>query len=140
MEEWVNKITFHAQLPPSLQLLSYDDSQKVRINPDDDVRVLLLFVVVVPRVLRYNVVPQGLPRSDQTPVPSTVISTSSSAASTPETERKPMAPPPQPPVVNARKDSQIRRPIPVRPPSVDNIPYQNNHSAVGKRTKAAGLP
>jgi len=30
MEEWVNKITFHAQLPPSLQLLSYDDNQKVR--------------------------------------------------------------------------------------------------------------
>jgi hypothetical protein len=32
MEEWVNKITFHAQLPPSLQLLSYDDNQKVCIN------------------------------------------------------------------------------------------------------------
>lgn len=30
MEDWVNKISFHAQLPPSLQLLSYDDSQKVR--------------------------------------------------------------------------------------------------------------
>lgn len=29
MEDWVNKISFHAQLPPSLQLLSYDDSQKV---------------------------------------------------------------------------------------------------------------
>lgn len=29
MEDWVNKITFHAQLPPSLQLLSYDDSHKV---------------------------------------------------------------------------------------------------------------
>lgn len=29
MEEWVNKIQFHAQLPPSLQLLSYDESQKV---------------------------------------------------------------------------------------------------------------
>jgi len=74
---------------------------------------------------------QGSPRSDlQTPVPSTVISTSSSAATTPETERKPLAP--LPPVVNVRKDSQLRRPIPVRPPSVDNIPYQNNHSAVGK--------
>lgn len=31
MEEWVNKIHFHAQLPPSLQLLSYDESQKVGI-------------------------------------------------------------------------------------------------------------
>lgn len=31
MEDWVNKIQFHAQLPPSLQLLSYDDSQKVGI-------------------------------------------------------------------------------------------------------------
>lgn len=29
MNDWVNKINFHAQLPPSLQLLSYDDSQKV---------------------------------------------------------------------------------------------------------------
>ncbi|XP_065202026.1 spectrin beta chain, non-erythrocytic 1 isoform X3 [Planococcus citri] len=28
MEDWVNKIQFHAQLPPSLQLLSYDDTQK----------------------------------------------------------------------------------------------------------------
>ncbi|XP_071454610.1 spectrin beta chain, non-erythrocytic 5 isoform X3 [Hetaerina americana] len=28
MEDWVNKISFHAQLPPNLQLLSYDDSQK----------------------------------------------------------------------------------------------------------------
>jgi spectrin beta len=30
MEDWVNKISFHAKLPPSLQLLSYDDSHKVR--------------------------------------------------------------------------------------------------------------
>jgi spectrin beta len=29
MEDWVNKISFHATLPPSLQLLSYDDSHKV---------------------------------------------------------------------------------------------------------------
>ncbi|XP_034181532.2 spectrin beta chain, non-erythrocytic 5 kst isoform X1 [Osmia lignaria lignaria] len=28
MEDWVNKISFHAKLPPSLQLLSYDESQK----------------------------------------------------------------------------------------------------------------
>lgn len=28
MEVWVNKISFHAKLPPSLQLLSYDESQK----------------------------------------------------------------------------------------------------------------
>jgi hypothetical protein len=28
--DWVNKISFHAKLPPSLQLLSYDDTQKVR--------------------------------------------------------------------------------------------------------------
>jgi len=31
MEDWVNKISFHAKLPPSLQLLSYDDIQKVRL-------------------------------------------------------------------------------------------------------------
>jgi hypothetical protein len=30
MEDWVNKISFHAKLPPSLQLLRYDDMQKVR--------------------------------------------------------------------------------------------------------------
>lgn len=29
MKDWVNKISFHAKLPPSLQLLSYDESQKV---------------------------------------------------------------------------------------------------------------
>jgi spectrin beta len=30
MEDWVNKISFRAKLPPSLQLLRYDDMQKVR--------------------------------------------------------------------------------------------------------------
>lgn len=30
MLDWVTKISFHAQLPPSMQLLSYDESQKVR--------------------------------------------------------------------------------------------------------------
>lgn len=29
MSDWINKISFHAQLPPSMQLLSYDESQKV---------------------------------------------------------------------------------------------------------------
>ncbi|XP_063234159.1 spectrin alpha chain, non-erythrocytic 1 isoform X2 [Bacillus rossius redtenbacheri] len=28
MEDWVNKIMFHAKLPPNLQLMSYDDSHK----------------------------------------------------------------------------------------------------------------
>lgn len=28
MEDWINKITFHAQLPPSLQLMSYDENQR----------------------------------------------------------------------------------------------------------------
>lgn len=28
MEDWVNKISFHAKLPPCMQLLSYDESQK----------------------------------------------------------------------------------------------------------------
>ncbi|XP_050430131.1 spectrin beta chain, non-erythrocytic 5 isoform X2 [Adelges cooleyi] len=100
MEEWVNKITFHAQLPPSLQLLSYDDNQK------------------------------GSPQSDKTPAPSTVISTSSSAATTPETDRKPM-----PATVTPKKDGQIRRPIPVRPPSVDNIPYQNHQDTTDYASK-----
>lgn len=37
MEDWVNKISFHAKLPPSLQLLSYDDSQKVIIRAHKNV-------------------------------------------------------------------------------------------------------
>lgn len=92
----------------------------------------LTLAVIIKQII--NIIshfPQNSPRSDQTPVPSTVISTSSSAASTPETDRKSLAPQ-HLPVVNMRKDSQIRRPIPVRPPSVDNIPYQNNHTSVGK--------
>lgn len=30
MNDWINKITFHANLPPNLQLMSYDESMKVR--------------------------------------------------------------------------------------------------------------
>ncbi|XP_026666604.1 spectrin beta chain, non-erythrocytic 5 isoform X2 [Ceratina calcarata] len=37
MEDWVNKISFHAKLPPSLQLLSYDESQKERLQNVDQV-------------------------------------------------------------------------------------------------------
>lgn len=62
MEDWVNKISFHAKLPPSLQLLRYDESQK-----------------------------EGGDRL-QLSVPDTQIddtaSTGSSRASTPELERK----------------------------------------------------
>lgn len=29
MNDWVNKISFHANLPPNLQLMSYDESMKV---------------------------------------------------------------------------------------------------------------
>lgn len=29
MNDWINKITFHANLPPNLQLMSYDESMKV---------------------------------------------------------------------------------------------------------------
>lgn len=32
MIDWVNKISFHAALPPNLQLLSYDESMKVNDN------------------------------------------------------------------------------------------------------------
>lgn len=32
MVDWVNKISFHAALPPNLQLLSYDESIKVTIS------------------------------------------------------------------------------------------------------------
>ncbi|XP_076681486.1 spectrin beta chain, non-erythrocytic 5 kst isoform X2 [Andrena cerasifolii] len=61
MEDWVNKISFHAKLPPSLQLLSYDESQK-----------------------------EGLERLQNVPVEHADdnMSTGSSHASTPELERK----------------------------------------------------
>lgn len=29
LEEWVSKLTFHAKLPPSLQLLSYDNHKVI---------------------------------------------------------------------------------------------------------------
>ncbi|CAL7939039.1 unnamed protein product [Xylocopa violacea] len=61
MEDWVNKISFHAKLPPSLQLLSYDDSQKESLAR-----------------LQNDVVDQG---DDN-------VSTGSSHTSTPEMERK----------------------------------------------------
>lgn len=31
LQDWVNKISFHASLPPNLQLLSYDESMKVNL-------------------------------------------------------------------------------------------------------------
>ncbi|XP_076761659.1 spectrin beta chain, non-erythrocytic 5 kst isoform X2 [Xylocopa sonorina] len=61
MEDWVNKISFHAKLPPSLQLLSYDDSQKESLAR-----------------LQSDAMDQG---DDN-------VSTGSSHASTPEMERK----------------------------------------------------
>lgn len=39
MNEWVNKISFHAQLPPNLQLMSYDESMKVSLMIDEKTRV-----------------------------------------------------------------------------------------------------
>lgn len=32
MNDWINKITFHANLPPNLQLMSYDESMKVNFD------------------------------------------------------------------------------------------------------------
>ena len=61
MEDWVNKISFHAKLPPSLQLLSYDESQKEGLERLQNVTI---------------------DHVDDT------ISTGSSRASTPELERK----------------------------------------------------
>ncbi|XP_011150755.1 spectrin alpha chain isoform X3 [Harpegnathos saltator] len=62
MEDWVNKISFHAKLPPSLQLLSYDESQKQ----------------------------EGMERLQNAPLEQADdnASTGSSHASTPEMERK----------------------------------------------------
>ncbi|XP_043282558.1 spectrin beta chain, non-erythrocytic 5 isoform X2 [Venturia canescens] len=61
MDDWVNKISFHAKLPPSLQLLSYDESQKEGIER------------------LQNLTPE---------IPDDNVSTGSSRASTPELERK----------------------------------------------------
>lgn len=38
MNEWVNKVAFHAALPPNLQLMSYDDSMKQA--PGGEVKIL----------------------------------------------------------------------------------------------------
>uniref|UniRef100_A0A1I8NPX4 Spectrin beta chain, non-erythrocytic 5 n=2 Tax=Stomoxys calcitrans TaxID=35570 RepID=A0A1I8NPX4_STOCA len=39
MNDWVRKISFHASLPPNLQLLSYDDSMKQQSNSFPDIKV-----------------------------------------------------------------------------------------------------
>ncbi|XP_023313664.1 spectrin beta chain, non-erythrocytic 1 isoform X1 [Trichogramma pretiosum] len=64
MEDWVNKISFHAKLPPSLQLMSYDDSQKDNFNANQQ---------------------SSLASREH---PEDALSTGSSHASTPEMERK----------------------------------------------------
>ena len=61
MEDWVNKISFHAKLPPSLQLMSYDESQKDGFNAS---------------------------QTSSRDHPEDALSTGSSHASTPEMERK----------------------------------------------------
>ncbi|XP_076644007.1 spectrin beta chain, non-erythrocytic 5 kst isoform X2 [Halictus rubicundus] len=62
MEDWVNKISFHAKLPPSLQLLSYDESQKEGL--------------------------ERLQNAEAAEQADDNLSTGSSRASTPELERK----------------------------------------------------
>ncbi|XP_039289552.1 LOW QUALITY PROTEIN: spectrin alpha chain, non-erythrocytic 1-like [Nilaparvata lugens] len=104
MEDWINKISFHAQLPPSLQLLSYDDNHKN--SPGND----------------------RLP-----PLSGGDISSSSSRGSTPELSRRrslntgggggaayrhaPTDKPPVPP-------RGAPPPVPVRTPSNETIPVQ----------------
>ncbi|XP_065360785.1 spectrin beta chain, non-erythrocytic 5 isoform X2 [Calliphora vicina] len=39
MNDWVRKISFHASLPPNLQLLSYDESMKQQSNSFPDIKV-----------------------------------------------------------------------------------------------------
>nr|XP_018898887.1 PREDICTED: spectrin beta chain, non-erythrocytic 1 isoform X2 [Bemisia tabaci] len=100
MEDWVNKISFHAQLPPSLQLLSYDDSQKNSPSVDR-----------LPTLVGGD------------------VSSSSSRGSSPEIQRRrslkqsnstgpPIPPRTAPP------------PVPVRTPSVDSnsVPLRHRHS------------
>ncbi|XP_037933014.1 spectrin beta chain, non-erythrocytic 5 isoform X1 [Teleopsis dalmanni] len=40
MNDWVRKISFHASLPPNLQLLSYDESVKQQSNSVPDIKVV----------------------------------------------------------------------------------------------------
>jgi hypothetical protein len=46
MEDWVNKVSFHAKLPPSLQLLSYDETHKVSCQPHHQCRYIVKCVAV----------------------------------------------------------------------------------------------
>ncbi|XP_023176009.2 spectrin beta chain, non-erythrocytic 1 isoform X1 [Drosophila hydei] len=39
LNDWVRKISFHASLPPNLQLLSYDESMKQQSNSSPDIKV-----------------------------------------------------------------------------------------------------
>ncbi|XP_017956520.1 spectrin beta chain, non-erythrocytic 1 isoform X4 [Drosophila navojoa] len=39
MNDWVRKISFHASLPPNLQLLSYDESMKQQSSSSPDIKV-----------------------------------------------------------------------------------------------------
>ncbi|XP_053955094.1 spectrin beta chain, non-erythrocytic 5 isoform X2 [Anastrepha ludens] len=39
MNDWVRKISFHASLPPNLQLLSYDESMKQQSNSFPDIKI-----------------------------------------------------------------------------------------------------
>uniref|UniRef100_A0A8D8XL88 Tripeptidyl-peptidase 2 n=1 Tax=Cacopsylla melanoneura TaxID=428564 RepID=A0A8D8XL88_9HEMI len=97
MEDWVNKISFHAQLPPSLQLLSYDDSQK-ESSPTK--------------------APPSLPTLPGAPD----HSSSSSKDSTPEMKRWQQQKP-QPPMTSPRGAPP---PIPVRSMSNESMPATVN--------------
>lgn len=85
MEDWVNKISFHAQLPPSLQLLSYDESQKV----SGFFRILINQVIlpyISPDGIRSSNLKQGQNTLERVPaVGSTLdVSSGSSRGSSPE--------------------------------------------------------
>ncbi|XP_054271663.1 spectrin alpha chain, non-erythrocytic 1 isoform X2 [Macrosteles quadrilineatus] len=94
MEDWVNKVSFHAKLPPSLQLLSYDETHKG--SPGQD-----------------HQLPLSAPAD---------VSSDSSRGSTPEVARRRSSATRVPvPVVPPRTAPP---PIPVRTSSTESVPSQ----------------
>lgn len=86
MVDWVNKLSFHAALPPNLQLLSYDESMKVRLFFHINYFKLHFFSPILqqqtgssPDKLN-NTPPQGIEQMETSPI--------SSRTSSPDSQRR----------------------------------------------------
>lgn len=82
--DWINKMSFHASLPPNLQLMSYDASIKVRTT---------FYSISAQRkvFLKYHLISQlqkSLPISESSVASSIDISPISSHASSPDSQRR----------------------------------------------------